>query len=340
MGISDQIVYDERLQRKLRIIAEAERGGSAVVRASEEKGHFQATFSRGGAKHFYGEGHIQGSMLEGLLTKPGEHHAILPCSVPAPAVFVCDRKAWWSNDTTLAWSLQHTEHALGLGKKDWDWYRKSRAGKTYYRAEWCAQLVPREKGAHLVVRGLQPDAFDEVNLVGMAFFQHVAWALQTAIQNAPAGPPQKEICEMVYDRIALHFFEEDGLWSPPPAPSDATDALMRALAPLAGDRVTMGALPPKRAELVRRALTANLPVLGVLGDAGVLTPTQVLVITPTHGFLAFEKARMSFAWSEITNVSRVGAGGLFLETERLGWVPIPDCGKADALANAFTTLVQ
>ena len=86
---------------------------------------------------------------------------------------------------------------------------------------------------------------------------------------------------------------------------------------------------------------AHLPILGVLGDAGVLTKTELLVVTATHAFVGWENARASFAWAEVTDVGAPedDLDVCMLRTERLGWIGVPARRKSKAFAEVLQRIV-
>lgn len=337
MTISDKVFRDERLVRKLMVVAEAERTGSTVVRALDDiAGTLCLCLVNGSARHLYGERHLQGSFLEGLLTQPGEHHTLLACPCPAPAAFVHERKMWWSHDPAAAWALQATEPSVGLGAQEWRWYRKP-MGKSYYDAEWCAQVRPSAGSTHLAVRGLQGGIVDTSKIVGFAYFSGVAWAVQNALAPAPGGYDAPEVRDSAFGDIATEALRDESIFVPPRAPVDASGFLGPAFGSIAGDEVTVAPLAPKRQQLAQRAMPPaayHLPVVAVLGDAGMLREPDVLVVTPTHAFIWWKGAMGNFAWSDLTGIGPVpelDSETVLLQTRHLGWIVVPAGGKAKAV---------
>jgi hypothetical protein len=335
VGVFDQVFRSERLVRKLRIVDDAERAGSVVVRALDDiAGAVGFCFLNGSARHFYGEVHTQGTALEGLLTQPGEHHAILPCSAPAPAAFFVAQNAWWSPDPALAWSLQQTEAALGLGAQNWRWHRRGPGGRSYFDAEWCAQIRPCAGGTHLVLRALQA-GLSHARWTGMTYLPHVASALQAALRGAPMGVDTPEMRLTSFGEVALDALAET--WDAPGEPEDATSLLSAGLARFAGGDVSIAPLSQKQIGIAHRFMppgAAHLPILAMLGTPGLLNAADISVVTPTHCFVAWDEGRASFPWSEIADVfePEYDRGVCLVRTDRLGLIGVPSGGKARALA--------
>jgi hypothetical protein len=344
MGFLDSIFLDARIARKLRVLDEARAVDATVVHVDEGSfGGFVAYFRSGQARHAYAESHRRGVGLEGLQTEPGEHHALLPVPVPTAAAFVVERSAWWSNDPALAWALQQLEPTLGLGAQNWRWWAR-RGGSTYYTADWCAQLRPTESGTLFTLRGLQDDAIAETAPVGFRFFLHAAWVVQRALANAPAGQPHPELYPTFHDELAMATLAHDPAFDPPPEPVDASGFFQQWLPSLHGAELALGPLDPKKAAVARQAVppnAAHLPVTAMLGDAGFLKTASVLVITPTHAFVASGDERASFAWSELTEVLEPAEDhhDVLARTFRLGWLRVPAGGRARALATMLRAWV-
>ncbi|WP_394845320.1 hypothetical protein LZC95_50860 [Pendulispora brunnea] len=338
--------FKERLDRKFGVIAEAERFGAALVAVNEERGEVaEYLFRNGTGRHFYAEGHSKGPM-DGLHVHPGEHHAILPCGAPAPAAFLPAQGSWCSSDAMLARTLDQLEGTLALRRLNWNWYT-TRGGRSYYPAKWGVQLRPLASGAHLIVRGIQGGVFDVTTVVGISSFLRIAWAIQSALHNAPLGAPAHESYPSAFGELAYQRLYDEVRWIDTAPAYDVASALNSLFSPLAGDEVTLGEVSAKRAKLVREALPAsemNARILGVLGSGGALQLTKALVLTPTHGFLRYEfvegGVRRSFPWSDVIAADAASdEGDVFLLCKRLGWIPIPGCGRAREVANAFQTLI-
>jgi hypothetical protein len=340
MGVVDKTVFAERVKRKLQIAAEAVSAGSMAAGTQEETGFTSLVFANGTARHFYAEGHIQGTFLEGLLTDPGEHHAILPCRIPAAAAFLIDRLGWWSPDPNLTQALQQVEQVLQLGAQEWKWYRKE-GGKTFYRATWCAQLRPTADGTHLVMRGLQGEM---PNLVGMRALLKLAGALQTALAQAPAGAEQPLPYPVAFE-AAFQTFSGPRFTARLAPPANAESQLKEVLRKVDSKELALAPVDPKWTKLAQRATpewAAKFPVLAVLGKEGFLLPTEVLVVTPTHGFVNYRDLRCTFAWSELLGVAEPEADHeeVYLQTAKMGMVRIPGTGQARAVAAAFRSVVS
>jgi hypothetical protein len=284
-------------------------------------------------------------VLEGLLVEHGEHHTLLPCAAPASAAFLPGRGEWWSNDPTLARTLQQTEATLGVHRQDWKWYRKKGGVGTYYSAEWSVQIRPLESGAHLVVRGLQGGPFDETNLVGVSFFLRIAWVLQTALHHAPPGAPAAEPYPTVFGDLACALLNDDAAWPTPSNPVDLGDLLRATWGPLVAEEVSVGDVNQKRLKLARAALPpagVNAPILGVLRNAGILMPTKVVTLTSTHVFIHFKTVRVGIPWSDIVDARPEGSEhhDVLVRSRRFGWIPVPGCRRAPAVAEAFRSIAR
>ncbi|WP_394834733.1 hypothetical protein LVJ94_50385 [Pendulispora rubella] len=333
--------------RKFAVIAEAERFGAELVSVDEERADaVEYLFRNGTGRHFYGEVHGD-DPPGGLSVHRGEHHGILPCGVPAPAAFLPAHGSWWSSDPTLAWTLDQLEATLGLCHLDWNWY-PTRRRREYYPADWGIQLRPLASGAHVAVRGLQGGSFDAATIVGISSFLRMAWAIQTALHQAPHAAPAYEAYPTAFGDRACHRLHDDGPWFDSSTEHQVGSVLESVLSSLQGNEVTLGELSAKRAKLLEEALPASgadAPILGVLGSAGALSRTKILVLTTTRAFLRYEFAdgssvHRSFPWSDVTEVHPASNDreDVFLRCKSLGWIPIPGCRRAREVANAFRTL--
>ena len=165
-----------------------------------------------GLRHVYVQPYGQVSPL------PGEHHAVLPGSIAAPAAFVKQglfgRKRWIAGDEAIAAHL-NAQQALTLAAKrcKWTWQLLS---TSTIKLGWTAQARSLGDGrVHLVVSGGQYHAiFKNLYDYGYGRLHAVAGALQPALGRDPA-PPQTFLNPTPFDDGCVALLDAD--WSGAPA---------------------------------------------------------------------------------------------------------------------------
>lgn len=336
--VAGRMMLSAHAAHELAIVSEGERIGAHVAQADVvADGLSYLLFASEGCRHFYAERQTAGSILEGIRVETGEHHAILPEHVAAPARFVPQR-GWLSNDRALSDRLEETERTLRLGARDWKWCLTPTGGKAYLRAEWCAELRPTAIGTHVIMRGLQTFG---AHHVGLPLFGELLRTLRPLL-SAPSGTTERHPSASVHGAAAWHFLVEQP-WPATPVPVEQR-RLTALLSPMACDELAVGAPTGKHAKMVAAALPPSGlsgEIVAVLGQPGVLffAAKHVAVLTTTHVHLHCEGGRATFPWTALTAAVAITDIEIVVTTTTLGRLPLPPCRCARPLASALQSLV-
>ncbi len=222
MGLFDSGVRKGRERQKNGVLAEAQKSGSQVVDVLELSDEVEASqvlggslkmlfggdLSSDGVQIFHlqrgGWSHVYVQPYDGMYPLPGEHHAVLTGSLPAPAVLEAPGGlfrggARWESpaEPRLAESL-NTNAALQAQVKGlpWEWGM----GTGVIKLKWALQFRSLGDGAtHLVMRA---GRFGGVTTygVGVAMFVALSGTLHAWMQSA-LNAPQQPLEPITYGQV-------------------------------------------------------------------------------------------------------------------------------------------
>lgn len=345
VGILDDGAQTARSRQKQSVLQEAQAagtyvlgvddvgdGGGAQVMASTMRALLGGRHRVDGVQIFRlqtnGWSHAYVQPYSGLQPLPGEHHAILSGSLPAPACLVrgglLGEPQWESPDRALAQWLagQPTLRAV-TRELAWDW----KSGMTVVRLPWTLQLRSVGDGTTHVVLAAGRYGGLLAYEVGCAAWLRACGALHPCLGPTPQAP-QSFVQPTAYAQL-LALADGPPAAQSVAAPVEYLESLRAALASHADKRVMLGNVPPAVESTVRQHVLppahAGAPLVVVIDLTTFGSCKDAIVVTPTHLVVKDGDRRVELPLAELQAVGEQSsflASGVPVRTARHGDVSI------------------